>query len=118
MWIQDPSTGELLEASVYYRRKAARIAEVCVGHPVMCTDWAEPVHAPVGDGYVLTSRADMREMCARECVEPLGDHKPPPRASIPMDDPGKEIHDLVYGHKPLISEGEKRQMIEEAESVI
>ena len=96
---------ELVPAADYYARKAARTAHLRTGSPTIISDWAEPVYAPVGDGYRLTSRADQRAMMAREGVRECGDagYLESARAPEYRPTPGKRkvMHDLLNGNRPV-----------------
>lgn len=71
-WIADDETGELLEPHVYYARRLADRDRCRTGSPTVINDWPGPVVSPI-DGSVMTSRADMKEMCRRNGVIEAGD---------------------------------------------
>ena len=103
-WILDGV--ELVPAHVFFARKAARTARVRTGSPTVIGDWTEPVHAPVGDGYTLTSRRDQREMCAREGVRECGDaglERAQPRPYQPVSSEARKrtMNQLLHGHRPV-----------------
>ena len=73
VWIQDPKTGELLDAGEYYRRTAARTAGVRTGNPTLLLDLApdQAFVSPV-DGSYITSRRELVEHNARNDVVDVG----------------------------------------------
>ena len=104
-WVIDPATGDLVEAGVYYANLAERRSRCRTGGLTVIADWADPVHAPVGDGYTLTSRADQREMERREGVRCCGDtghlESVRPPEFKPTTGRRKLLNDLVHGHRPV-----------------
>jgi hypothetical protein len=70
-WVQDPETGELVDAESYAPPERAIDAPICAGR------FYENVPSPLGDGKVFASRSDYNGYLREKGLTPTADYDKP-----------------------------------------